>query len=69
MKKKEIQNIVNEEVSKLQSIVIQEVRAYKSINEKVEFDFYYLCNQSFILDIRIIFLTVAKVFYKKGVSH
>tara|TARA_Y100001970_G_C14193557_1_gene836785 strand:- start:1278 stop:1826 length:549 start_codon:yes stop_codon:yes gene_type:complete len=40
-----------------------------SINEKVEFDFYYLCNQSFILDIRIIFLTVAKVFYKKGVSH
>ncbi len=36
MKKKEIQNIVNEEVSKLQSIVIQEVRAHKSINEKVD---------------------------------
>jgi hypothetical protein len=36
MKKKEIQNIVNEEVSKLQSIVIQEVRAHKSINEKID---------------------------------
>ena len=40
-----------------------------SINEKVDFDFYYLHNQNFNLDIKIMFLTATKVFYKKGVSH
>lgn len=36
---------------------------------KVEFDFYYLENRSFLLDLRIIFKTVVKVVRGEGVSH
>lgn len=36
---------------------------------KVNFDGYYLRHQSLLFDIRIIMLTVKKVFFKEGVSH
>ena len=36
---------------------------------KVEFDEYYLQNQSFLLDLKIIFRTVYNVAKSKGVSH
>ncbi len=36
---------------------------------KVEFDEYYFKNQSFLLDLRIIFLTVVKVAKSEGVKH
>jgi O-antigen biosynthesis protein WbqP len=36
---------------------------------KVNFDEYYLKNYSFILDIRIIFMTFVKVLKREGVSH
>lgn len=36
---------------------------------KVQFDEYYLKNQSVILDLKIIFLTAYKVFRSEGVSH
>lgn len=36
---------------------------------KVELDEYYLRNQSFTLDLRIIFLTVMKVLKSEGVTH
>lgn len=36
---------------------------------KVSFDEYYLKNQSFILDLKIIILTFLKVFKSEGVSH
>jgi O-antigen biosynthesis protein WbqP len=36
---------------------------------KVKFDKYYLENQSFFLDIKIMLLTAYKVFKKEGVSH
>jgi O-antigen biosynthesis protein WbqP len=36
---------------------------------KVEFDEYYLKNQSFFLDFKILFLTVLKVLKKEGISH
>jgi O-antigen biosynthesis protein WbqP len=39
------------------------------ISEKVELDTYYLKNQSFRLDIKILFLTLAKVIYRDGISH
>ncbi len=39
------------------------------IPEKVKFDVYYLENQSFWLDIRIILLTIKKVLCKEGVQH
>jgi O-antigen biosynthesis protein WbqP len=39
------------------------------IPEKVELDTYYLKNQSFGLDIKILFLTLAKVIYRDGISH
>ncbi|HQN65176.1 MAG TPA: sugar transferase [Methylophilus sp.] len=39
------------------------------IPEKVKFDVYYLDNQSFWLDVRIILLTIKKVLYKEGVQH
>ena len=40
-----------------------------SIPEKVELDEYYLKNKSFGLNIKILFMTVAKVLSLKGVSH
>ncbi len=36
---------------------------------KVQFDEYYLKNQSLWLDIKIIFLTAYKVFKKEGITH
>jgi O-antigen biosynthesis protein WbqP len=36
---------------------------------KVEFDKYYLKNRSFLLDIKILFITLIKVINKEGVSH
>lgn len=40
-----------------------------SIQEKVELDFEYMKKQSFLLDLKIMFLTVFKVFYREGISH
>lgn len=40
-----------------------------SIPEKVELDKYYLKNKSFGLNIKILFMTVAKVLSLKGVSY
>lgn len=40
-----------------------------SIPEKVTFDYYYLKNRSFWLDIYIIFLTVLKVINRDNISH
>ncbi len=36
---------------------------------KVDYDEYYLKKRNFILDLRIIFMTVLKVIKKEGVSH
>lgn len=40
-----------------------------SIQEKVELDFEYMKKQSFPLDLKILFLTVFKVFYREDISH
>lgn len=40
-----------------------------SIPEKVALDVEYMHRQSFMLDLKIIYLTLAKVFRKDGVSH
>jgi O-antigen biosynthesis protein WbqP len=40
-----------------------------SIPVKVEFDEYYLKNKSFMLDLKIIFLTFIKVVKREGVIH
>jgi O-antigen biosynthesis protein WbqP len=40
-----------------------------SIPDKVKMDMYYLENKSFWLDIKILFLTVLKVFKAEGVSR
>jgi O-antigen biosynthesis protein WbqP len=40
-----------------------------SINEKVKFDYLYLLNKSIFFDIKIILLTLKKVFVNKNVSH
>lgn len=40
-----------------------------SIPRKVELDFFYLNNHSFLLDCKIIFLTLFKTFKFEGVSH
>lgn len=39
------------------------------IPTKVDFDHYYLLNQSLYLDIKILFLTVLKVVRKEGITH
>ncbi|NLI29371.1 MAG: sugar transferase, partial [Nitrospiraceae bacterium] len=36
---------------------------------KVAYDEYYLKNQSFWFDLKILFLTLVKVLNKEGVSH
>ena len=41
----------------------------KHFQPKVRFDHYYLLNQSFLLDLKIIFQTVLRVFLRDGVSH
>ena len=40
-----------------------------SIENKVEFDEFYMLNRSFYLNLKIIFLTILKVLLKKGVRH
>jgi O-antigen biosynthesis protein WbqP len=40
-----------------------------SIAEKVALDVQYLNNQSFLLDIKILWMTFIKVIYRDGVSH
>lgn len=40
-----------------------------SIPEKVEYDKYYLDHRGFFFDLKIIFLTVYKVFKRSGISH
>jgi O-antigen biosynthesis protein WbqP len=40
-----------------------------SIEEKVNFDIYYVNNQSFKFDIKIIFLTFLKIMNNEGVYH
>ncbi len=39
------------------------------IQVKVDFDYYYLLNQSFGLDLKIIFRTALKVILREGVNH
>ena len=39
------------------------------INTKVQMDYYYLKNESILLDIKIFFMTIIKVFKKEGVTH
>jgi len=40
-----------------------------SIEEKVNLDHHYLLNQSFFLDIKIILITIKKVFLKSNILH
>ena len=40
-----------------------------SIPDKVKMDTYYLKNQSLYLDMKILFLTILKVFKTEGISH
>jgi lipopolysaccharide/colanic/teichoic acid biosynthesis glycosyltransferase len=40
-----------------------------SWNEKFEMDVWYIDNQSFILDVKILFLTLIKVIKRDGISH
>ena len=40
-----------------------------SWNEKFELDIWYVENQSFTLDIKIIYLTLKKVIKRDGISH
>jgi O-antigen biosynthesis protein WbqP len=40
-----------------------------SIPEKVKLDEYYLQNKSFLLNIKILFMTVVQVLFPKGLSH
>lgn len=37
--------------------------------QKFELDVWYINNQSFLLDLKILFLTVKKVFIRDGISH
>lgn len=38
-------------------------------DEKFDLDVWYVCNLSFILDIKILWLTLKKVFIRDGISH
>jgi O-antigen biosynthesis protein WbqP len=40
-----------------------------SIEEKVVFEIFYLKNRSIKLDLKIVFLTIIKVFKKDSISH
>ena len=40
-----------------------------TIQEKVIFEIEYLKNQSFLLDLKILWLTFIKVFFRKDISH
>lgn len=39
-----------------------------SWEEKFEYDIWYVDNQSFLLDLKILFLTIKKVFVREGIS-
>ena len=40
-----------------------------TIDEKVKLDSFYVSNQSFFLDVKILFLTLLKVFKSENISH
>jgi len=40
-----------------------------SIPKKVQLDYEYKLNQSFILDLKIIYITIIKVFLRKNINH
>ena len=40
-----------------------------SWEEKFELDIWYVKNQSIWLDIKILLLTIPKVFFKRGINH
>ena len=40
-----------------------------SWKQKFEYDVWYVDNLSFLLDLKIIFLTIKKVFVREGISH
>ena len=40
-----------------------------SLREKTDLDYYYLKNQTIGLDLKIIFITIFKVIFKKEISH
>jgi len=40
-----------------------------SWEEKFEYDVYYVDNYSFLLDLKILLLTITKVFKRSGISH
>lgn len=40
-----------------------------TIQKKVQFDVEYLLHQSFFFDLKILWLTAFRVFFRKGVSH
>ena len=40
-----------------------------SLREKTNLDYYYLKNQTIGLDLKIIFITIFKVIFKKEISH
>ena len=40
-----------------------------SNDDKIKYEYEYLMNQSFIFDIKIILLTVVKIFVSKDISH
>ena len=40
-----------------------------SIDEKVNLDSFYVSNQSFFLDVKILFLTLLKVFKSENITH
>ena len=44
-------------------------RDLNSFDEKVELDYYYMLNKSFLLDIKIIFMTFKIVLFSKNVRH
>ncbi len=44
-------------------------RDERPISEKVLLDLYYFKKQSFVLDIKILWLTIAKVLMRDGVTH
>lgn len=40
-----------------------------SISQKIKLDLYYKTNQSLLLDIKILFLTIINVIFSKGLKH
>ena len=40
-----------------------------SLRKKTNLDYYYLKNQTIGLDLKIIFITIFKVIFKKEISH